>query len=398
MSNCHYWLIGRFCFLIVVFRLTQSPMDAAPFVFKTVTAVSSDTPTTRNQNDGTRLILRDLTIIETDALQFDADEVVDGDGNSYDWDQIHSAVLNDGRQQEFDRLLRDFGVPLFRVRHRLANQDLSSLSEVVEPLYRTQRGNEVTAANRRNRYLLSLAAFRSRLADGNPANALIPFIEACEIRSSQLANELNGIPEIQDVDLSADEVRNQFTPLLPPIWFDVEAARRSGQELNALVAKDLTQSTDGTLIYLASLSLAAGDTESAVEALDELSLRSGHLVETWLPILRVEMEIGKIVKGPATDALRKSHRRLQGPERAVANYLLALQIGDNPDDFDSAILDLLYIPANHGSSLKSLSAAALHQAALISTRGKKIKEADLIKSELLKNYQNTYHGRLQIVK
>ncbi len=401
IGNCH---LKSVLFVFCVFTPSKPCCEGLPVSIERPNS-RSDMPILRKSRSGAqgetqKLIFRDLSILETETLTFDSDGVV-ADGKFHGWDQIQSSQLSDNRQAEFDRLLRDIGIPLFRIRHRLANRDWHSLPEVAEPLYAARSKTELTDANRRNSYLICLAVYRGRMAAGKRAEVLLPFIEACEASSTTGSAEISVvIPQISGADLNPDEIENRFTTDLLPIWFDRAEARRNFAMLSRKIGgvDEFKQASDGELIYLASLSIAAGKSGIAKASLDELSSRSSTLATSWQPILQTEQEVDDRKIGPATNALKKTYGSMNGPQRALANYLMALQAGDNPDDFDGAVLDLLYIPANHGVDQPALAAAALHRAAEIATASERFDEAGIFKSELLNRYQNTYHGGLQISK
>ena len=337
----------------------------------------------------TTLVLRDLSTVETRQLSFDQEKVATAEGKTYGWDQVLQTKLQNGsRQQQFERYVRESGLPLFQMRHRLSTQDYLSLGEVVEPLQSALAAEKPNESNSRRHYLIHLAAFRNDLATGHRADALLSFLELCRIHKRFPA----ASKDFAAFDLSPDELEQGFTIHLLPIFFDQEAAVRVSSQIKNNTIRGLGNANIGKQLYVVALLIAAGETDSAKTKLRQLSSRSSKLVLRWRPQFRVQLEIAERQNGAATSQLKREYKSLRGPERALSNYLIAKQSLQRQEDYDLAILELLYIPANH-DNLPNLSAAALHEAARISRLAGHNQEADTIRGQLLNRYPATYHGR-----
>jgi hypothetical protein len=79
--------------------------------------------------------------------------------------------------------------------------------------------------------------------------------------------------------------------------------------------------------------------------------------------------------------------------KPIAQYLVNAWRGREVQDADLAVLELLRIPAVHGNRQANLSAAALHEAALILKKSGRAEESAILMRELIERYPNTYHGR-----
>ena len=82
-----------------------------------------------------------------------------------------------------------------------------------------------------------------------------------------------------------------------------------------------------------------------------------------------------------------------GPQ-AVGKFILGLAHGQVDRQYDKAILELLYLPANFGQHFKRLSAAALYQAQQFAAQSGRAQESNALKIRLLNLYPETQHAKL----
>jgi hypothetical protein len=343
------------------------------------------------QTDATEktvIVLRDLTTIEATLEGFDRHGVRLSGGQVIAWQDAQSAELRDERQREFDQFLREVGTPLFRIQHRLALGDHQALREYVEPLFQDYVTNYQRFNNSRTNYLICLATLMSRLVSDNPSGAMLPFLHACRIR----IEDESVVQRSHSFELSDDEIQQMLSMRITPIWFDRQLAIDTVPLINEFREGLGGHRPIGVDIYWATLQIAAGRITDA----DSLSreLAGSQMPEYWRLILEAELERHTgAASRPATDRLQGTMVDLPIDARPLALYLVNAWRGRELQDADVAVLELLRIPAVQGERLAILSAAALHQAALILHKSGRVEESSILMRELIERYPNTYHGR-----
>ena len=338
-----------------------------------------------------KLILRDLSVIETDSIIFDKDRITVSGNNHFGWDEVLTTTLAESENARFKQLVDSKGLPLYRIRHRLQIGDWASIGEIAEPLLEQIANQPATEANVRNQFLIYLGSFRARVAKGKRAASIIPLIALLEIRKHFTKTD----SALSAVSLNSKEFDDEFVNSLLPIWFDAKAAKQVVSQLNPQMKQNLDQMSDGRLIYFASLSVAATKYDEADDFLTRLKNRKSNLAMKWHPIMASYRELKSGAAGAALNELEVVHKNLDGSARAVANFLVAAQYSSGKNDSDVAVLDLLQIPANFSTEFPALSAAALSLAAEITENAGRLDESKIIRSELSERFGNTYHDILQ---
>ena len=330
------------------------------------------------------IVLCDMTKIDTPAVNITPNFIEIKNGQTLRWDRVLSVSgLKSEQDTKFNSYLNEIGLPLFRIKHRLKNGNLKSLSEITDPLVINLSQQKIELDVQAN-YLISLAKCRESISQHRRVNALNWFIKMCRLKK----NSATEITKIGNCDFSDSELALFFTEAILPIWFDKSSVTQVVDQLNVDFGK-LKDLPDGLLIYMASLYSTLEQLDKAKIIFAELSNRKSDLVKLWLPIIKAQSSLYS--NGPMSE-LTKSYQTLTGTTRAVANFLVASRNTVNPDDYDIAVLNLLYIPANFSKKYPTLAAAALKLAADISEKSGKLKEAKMIRSDLRSNYKNTFHG------
>ena len=334
-----------------------------------------------------KIVLRSLEEVEANSFDFDDQQISTDDGRHYYWDQVFSGEVAPNQQAEFERLLRDIGMPLFRIRHRMLIQDSRSL-QVAEHLNQKYSGIKATRENCRTKFIISLATFCHAHGESKRQQAMIPLFEMARLIKSFPVLKSEKLPK----GLTVGEIEQCLTSMLVPIWFDQQNASSTLAQTRTRFETLLEDWSDGELIYLASLGIAAKD-EFGMNCLAELGNRSSTIVKSWRPILLAYQESYETRPGQHIDALKRKAENWNGPQRAVAQYLLGRASGTFDKRFDAGILQLLFIPANYGEQLPHLSAASLFEAAELAQQAGNVAEAELLKSELRNSYPYSQHAK-----
>ncbi len=101
-------------------------------------------------------IIRDRTVV---AMNFDGVKL--DDGRVLGWDEIEAGRLDGGRQELFDKYLKNVGIDLFRIRHRLGVGDYRSLTPHAKAIAKYYQDRDSDAA-----YMVMQALMWGRLAEG----------------------------------------------------------------------------------------------------------------------------------------------------------------------------------------------------------------------------------------
>jgi hypothetical protein len=171
-----------------------------------------------------RLILRDLTVVNgrtVTACDEDGarlNEALEDGRQTIRWDEILRGKVSAELQERFDELLKELGLPLFRLRQRLKVGDYRALYEPAKNLAPKflERKSETA-------YLVAQSLMWGALANGEPEAAVAPYLRAYELIRLNLADpkRLPGDRRLQF------DLHSGLCPELKPLWFDKEAAAQA---------------------------------------------------------------------------------------------------------------------------------------------------------------------------
>ncbi|MFI4876466.1 MAG: hypothetical protein ACIALR_14045 [Blastopirellula sp. JB062] len=334
---------------------------------------------------GDRLILRNLEILsDIEVLSLDEDGVNVADRGLVGWDQIERGSV--GRQQEqFDKLLRELGGPLFRLRQRLSVGDFDGLADQAETLFPVYSKRKSETA-----YLVCQATMWSRQAAGRRAAALEAYFRILKMLrdKSGLADALPG-----ERKLSFDPATG-LSPELEPIFFDQEEAKRALPLVKA-AAQDLqTPLPQAAFVYVGALAIVAGDMSLAEKSFDNLRADNA-LVSDWRVLAPALQDLAS---GRQDQVIVQLEARLPGMHpfnRSIARYLIgrARTSQTMSSAVEQGTLDLAHVPALEGTQRPELSAAALYHAMTALQKAGETRQAAAIRKEILENYSGAYFGR-----
>lgn len=347
------------------------------------------------------IVLRDLTLIRGERVSdFDDRSVVISDGTRLTWDQILKASVDTDRQKDFDLKIKKIGLPLFRLKSRIHAADWISAGEIAEPIYETSIANGTFSTNVDTTYLVCLATMKSRIAKSDRARALEPFFIAAELQPkvSDSVLAIVGGSRIPPRDREQGLSRE-----LLPVWFDdsklKEVASGLAETLEDSRAGKAQPHPSGLTVYLASLKIELGQSESALGLLRSMTPDSDADLASWRTVLEARLHQKTNNTLNAQTMLEMNAKKITGTARPVALYYRGINVLNQQDTSDldrsKAILTLLRIPALFGNDDRELAAAAIYQAAEIAKfRGRQSDEQKL-RDELLRRYAGTYHGSLE---
>ncbi len=388
------------------------------------------------------VVLRDLTVLHgKKVIDFNDDSVLLSDEQRIGWDQILKASVADGLRESFDAKLAELGLPLSRLKFRLANEDWSGIGELAESMY--QRLNLQTLDSKSPSqldYLICIATMEGRIYRGDRAGAVLPFLQAAHIQKRfRRSNTPNA-----NFYLSPNEERTMLSERILPIWFDKSQVKEAFTALSSSFVPTSKSEQLGPIVYLASLAIEMERFELAKELVSLVS-EGGEAFEPWRIVLQSQLNIANRNFRGSASLIKRSIARgdlhdgdlPSGDAKLVASYLSfaehfsnldeakipAVKTGDGRGASDgdnsnvaaqadgsmvakspkarletvdiqaNVMLELLRIPASVGDRLPALSAAALYQTAQIAQSMDWRNEQLKMQQELLFRFPSSYYAR-----
>jgi hypothetical protein len=345
-----------------------------------------------------RILLRDLSVLRGDVMSFDPDGLVlseerPGGGKLVAWDEVETLSLADKkRQAQADQLLKEIGLPLYRLRVRLETGDDEGLLKPAEDLYPVFRDRKSSSA-----LIVLQSLVWGRIAHGQREAAVEPWLLEFELLRSRAA-KLSDIPGARKPRIDA---ASALLAELEPVWFDASAAKAALPAAEKPLQSMAEPVPPGATLYLASLAIAAGDKDKTKKhLLPEIGPNS--LASPLKQILLAQSELPSNAAA-AMDRLQKTVGELEQPgedseARRVFLHPLALYwlgraqlAADKPAVQQAGLLTLLRIPALEGHQSPMLSAAALHEVAQFYAKDAAL--AARLRREILQQFPSSWHAQ-----
>ena len=340
---------------------------------------SFDCATTSGQSP---IVLRDLTLIEDRTVEsFSLESIKLNDGTQLGWEQVFRATVQPERQAEFDRNLVEIGLPLVRLRQRIAIGDWNRLHEITDQLMIRYSGVDSSIGK-----TVCVAAMKGRLETDSRAAAVLPFLMACG-KSSELPEQV-----LKSLDLTAGELESGICKQLLPVWFDLESVK---QQKNLIIAYSKEQGVslpNGGYIYLASFSIALEQWDQAKQFLDEVSNPDPN-TKQWKQLLVSEVDRRRLGESGIGDFRVDSQTQ---PAIVAVSQFWSAETNASKAAVNPAgnILEYLKVSALWGDRFPSLASASLYRAILLAESSNMAEEAKTLTAELLRSHTNLYHERL----
>ena len=344
-----------------------------------------------------RLVLRDFSVIRSDVVSFDVDGLVlaterRGGSKLVTWDEIESLHVGDeAKQAAAEKLLREVGQPLYRLRVRLETGDDAELlepAEILYPLFRDRRSP--------SSLIVLQSLLWGRIANGQREAAVEPWLLTFEVLRSR-TTKLSELPGLRKPQI---DVASALLAELEPIWFDAAAARAALPGARQALESMAKPVPEGAQLYVASLALATGEPKLAEPFLD--AKMDGRLTSQLQQVLLAERELLESKRTSAVDRLQKVVAELERDESGETPRfaLLPLALYDlgraqlASDDLSSqhaGLLVLLQIPALQGRKSPELAAAALDKAARFYAQDTSL--AARLRTEISHNFPSSWHAQ-----
>ena len=307
------------------------------------------------------IVLRELTRISGVSVQEVNDEFLSlSDGTKLTWDQVLQARVDSVWQKKLDQRLEKFGLPLYRLKHRLRQENFVGASEIANRWYEQP---EQTFAGAEANFLVCRAVMLGRIAAGKRETVMEPMIRALLLQQDCSPSFLNAF---KDLRFSDSEFKTQLCDDLPPVWTSAEGC---AIELNRLDdgfdLEELTDRWPGVAVYLSSMAIHARQRER----MQPWNSSMGRVAE-FRPWQR--MMNSSLSRTPLSILVRNT----EGALRVSTMYWWATAEDQQAPKADR-VLTLLKIVANYREEFPALSKLSLQQAIELTDDSK---ERELLRS------------------
>lgn len=331
------------------------------------------------------LVLRDATIITGKrVVSMTVDGVRLDDGTTLTWDVIEAGSV-EGRQELFEKYVKNLGGHLFRIRRRMEDGDYRSLLAHAEEVAKYYADSQSETA-----YMVMQGLMWGRLADGQREAAAAPYLWCLEY----LRHNKSDSTSLPGKRRLAFDAQTGVSSDLPPVWFDPAAAKEAMPEVAAAVGRMKQPRPAAARVYYATLALAAGQQQTADRVLDGLDADNVNAAQLRdITIAQQEVLAGS--PGAGVERLEKSLDQFTATNKPLALYWLGLAkaASKNEKTKKEGVLHLLYLPAIYGAQQPDLAAAALHRSMQALEEMGSARGSIAVRSELRNKYGQTYHAK-----
>jgi len=301
---------------------------------------------------------------------------------SIGWDRVERARIAADKQPQFDRLLGQLGAPLYRLRQRLSVGDYQGVRASAESI-----ASRFVDRNSPTAYLVMQALMWGRMAEGQREAACVPYFWCLEYVRRRDVDDVNReLPGSRKLQF---EPKTGISGVLAPIWFDNRAAAQALPDASAAISKMTEPRLPATRLYFATLAIAAGKQDLALQAIGGLD---GH--DGWKALLTAQLAVQSGQPDRAIRLLTDESFELEENLRPVGLYWLgrAELVAEDPASGRRGLLDLLRITALFGEQTPEVSAAGLYQAMRQLASQGKARDSIAIRRELLDRFGQTWHA------
>lgn len=343
--------------------------------------------------DHTRISGRSVSAIDQDSIQLD-------NGVELTWDQVLRATVANEQQARFDQFVREIGLPLARIKFRLASGDWNGgcrLASSLSDRWRSQLNPNASQLEVDQRYLVSRLAADQHLRSGERGLAVLNLVAALGWQR-RISDDVQAL--VGEQVYPPQVVASGFDRQLLPIWFDDREVRLVRPQLLSW-AESMSESSPGIWLYLASMEIHLGQAELA----DQHLLRLRELVaaeSTPDKHLQLAIEILDWSQTRSPETAVELESRSFALDRRLWAWLQFLRYGrddrqgtakENETQRWDRVLQLINVVANEGQAAPEIASAALYTASQIARDLGDSPTADKLIQQLRQDFPQTYHAR-----
>ena len=267
------------------------------------------------------------------------------DGRKLTWDRVLQARVDSVWQKPVEQRIETFGLPLYRLKHRLQRRNIRGAFEIAQPWYQNE---SQTFAGPEANFLVSRAMMLGRIDRGQRQQAIEPMLRALVLQQSCSREFLVSLP---DVAFSKDQFKTGISDDLLPVW---SSAEQSDKELKRISSEfdldDLAKKWPGLGVYFSALAIDANQRQRTTNW--NSAMGDVPQLRPWQRILG-----SRFSETPLSILIRDT----EGATRVSAMYWWATA-ADQQAAKSERLLTLLKVVANYGQQYPALSKLALSKA------------------------------------
>ena len=292
------------------------------------------------------IVLRDLSRITNVSVTSATDESLTlSDGKQLSWDEVLQVRVDPVWQKPVDERIAKFGLPLYRLKHRLRQKNHDGAFEIARDWYDNDQ-NQFAGANAN--FLVCRSIMLGRIARGENGKAIEAMIRAMELQDQCSAKLLDSIPGIR---FEENELKTQLCKQLLPVWGTTEEARAQLSKLDdQFDLKGLVQKWPGLAVYLSSMAVHSSQRERMTEWNSAMGKVSRF--RPWQRVLNKDLS-----RAPLSTLIDGT----EGPLRVTTMYWWAIA-EDQQAAKAERVLTLLKIVANYKDQFPILARESLARA------------------------------------
>ena len=292
------------------------------------------------------IVLRDLTRISgVEVRDVDNSFLSLANNQKISWDQVLQVQVDPVWQAKIEQRIEKFGLPLYRLKHRLRQKNYRGAFEVARDWYDNE---ELQFPGNETMFLVSRAVMLGRIDAGQAERALEPTVQALLLQQKCSREFLDSFPGLA---FTEDEFRTDLCQDLSPVW---SSADECSKQLIGIGEKfDLDQLViewPGLAVYFSSMAVHASQRERMI--VWSPAMGAIPQLRPWQRILGSNFS-----RVPLSVLIRDT----EGSLRVSTMYWWATAKDQQASKADR-VLTLLKIVANYDDQFPALSKMALARA------------------------------------
>ncbi len=301
------------------------------------------------------IILQNTNEVEGEVTSFDEDGVQLKGKKLIGWDDILDGNVAKDQQPRFNKLLKELGEDLFRIRSRLKIGNYAGALPHAEKMYPRYKDRRSATA-----YMVWQALMWGRMAEGKREEAVEPMLRCY----AYLRTTKNGDADLPGTRRLKYEEKSGICDELQMVWLDKDAARAAMPPLVPVI-RNLKPPTAGAYLYYATLAFAAGETTAGNNVLKQAEQLQATDLEKDL--VKISGAMNDALHGkvqPAIVALTAMQQQVSPELKPLHTFWLGYAESRRDTDREKleGVVRMLRVPATYGKQVPEVSAAALYRA------------------------------------
>lgn len=248
-----------------------------------------------------RILLRNLErITDFSIKQIDEDGLQvqpksSGSGHrQVTWDEVQELRLaSPAEQSQAEKLLKELGEPLFRLRSRLAAGNIAEIAQPAKQLYPRFVGLKGPSSR-----LVLQSSYLSHLHSGEREEAIVPYLLWLSLAPKSSISPVavpgdDAAPKgLSATGVDPDAAGGLYLPDLIPIGFEANSAKKILPDLQNTIRQIPSPRPAACYLYFAAIAVAAGDVAEAKKGLSPLEKEKGGIVG-WKRLAQLQIQLAE---------------------------------------------------------------------------------------------------------